>query len=218
MSIQRLTELMEVIADTPTSPVQVYDHSIAITIVNPAAAQTDTITLGGVACSFTSDGTPTKQEVSNGLIAAIAGSDAADYFTVVQGAAADYNIFLKPLIVPTPSIAVSANLASTPVTVEKWGKTLLQVVLDGLTDWTMSQAVRLRSLKFMPSAANDFITVLEVVPGVSQSLWPALKLESSSGDPVGCLFHSSVDTRVMIPFAQCNLSTAANAVVTFEFI
>jgi hypothetical protein len=94
--------------------IQVSDHSIAITIANAAAAQTDTITIDGVACAFTSDATPTKLEVSNGLIAAIAASLAAGSFVVSQGAGPTYSIILKPAGILEPVVTVSANLADTP--------------------------------------------------------------------------------------------------------
>jgi hypothetical protein len=94
--------------------IQVSDHSIAITIANPAVAQTDTITIDGVACAFTSDATPTKQEVSDGLIAAIAASLAAGKFIVSQGAAPNYHVILTPAGILEPVVTVSANLADTP--------------------------------------------------------------------------------------------------------
>jgi hypothetical protein len=96
--------------------IQVSIHTIPITIVNPAIAQTDTITIDGVACAFTSDATPTKQEVSNGLIAAIAASAAAGKFVVSQGAAPNYNVILTPAGILEPVVAVSANLAPDALT------------------------------------------------------------------------------------------------------
>jgi hypothetical protein len=94
--------------------IQVSDHSIAITIANAAAAQTDTITIDGVACAFTSDATPTKAEVCAGLKAAIAASAAAGKFIVTDTGAALYSIILKPAGILEPVVTVSANLADTP--------------------------------------------------------------------------------------------------------
>ena len=94
--------------------IQVSDHSIAITIANAAAAQTDTITIDALAIPFTSDATPTKKEVSDGLIAAIAASAAAGKFIVSQGATPNFSIVLKPAGILEPVVTVSANLADTP--------------------------------------------------------------------------------------------------------
>ena len=107
--------LTETLADATISRlIQVSDHSIAITIANAAAAQTDVITIDGVACSFTSDATPTKAEVCAGLTAAIAASAAAGKFIVTNTGAALYSIILKPAGILEPVVTVSANLADTP--------------------------------------------------------------------------------------------------------
>jgi hypothetical protein len=102
--------------------------------------------------------------------------------------------------------------------IEKWGVTWLQVVLDGSGDWTCSREIRLKSLKFMPSAMGDTLVIREVTPGVAEPLWPQIKLSSSSGDPIGCLFTSAIPTRLKISFSLCTLSNPLNAIVTFEFI
>jgi len=94
----------------------------------------------------------------------------------------------------------------------------LQVVLDGSEDWTASKAVRLKSLKFQPSGPGDVLLLKEVTPGVEASVWPQIKLVSSSGDPVGCLFNSSIPTQLMIPIDLCSFSSPAGAVITFEFV
>lgn len=93
-------------------------HVLAITIANPAATQTDTVTIDGTACAFTSDATPTKQEVSNGLKAAIALAK-GDKVIVVQGAAPDYDLTLTPASWEAdPTVTVSANLTKTTTDIE----------------------------------------------------------------------------------------------------
>lgn len=120
MSIPRLTELLGNRARL---------HTIAITIADAAAVQTDTITIDGVACAFTSDATPTKQEVSNGLVAAIAAASAAGMFEVSQGAAPGYDITLRP-VGPflRPAVSVSANLTDT----QSWGLSKLEKDLEDI--------------------------------------------------------------------------------------
>lgn len=102
--------------------------------------------------------------------------------------------------------------------VEKWGVSWLQVVLDGTGDWTCSKAIRLKSLKFMPSAAGDRLVISELTPGVAEALWPQIKLSSTTGDPVGCLFYSSMPTQVKIPLNSCVFSNISNVIITFEFV
>lgn len=98
------------VASLPTAnlyPVKI--HTIAITIVNAAAAQTDVIYIDGVVCSFTSDATPTAAEIVAGLAAAIAASSAAGKF-VVTGTT---TLILTPAYAYTPIVEVSANLTDT---------------------------------------------------------------------------------------------------------
>jgi hypothetical protein len=102
--------------------------------------------------------------------------------------------------------------------VEKWGVTWLQVVLDGSGDWTCSKAIKLKSLKFMPSAPGDILVLKEVTLGKVEALWPQIKLSSSSGDPVGCMFNGSIATKLTISFSSCTLSNPLNAIITFDFI
>jgi hypothetical protein len=80
-------------------------HTVAITVADPGTSQTDTITIDGTPYAFVSDATPTKQEISNGLIALLeAGSQG---LRVSQGATPDYDV-----IIDTPWAAeVSENLA-----------------------------------------------------------------------------------------------------------
>jgi hypothetical protein len=107
-------ELTNIAVINITRLIQAVDHSIAITIVDPGLSQTDTITINGVACEFVSDATPTKQEISNGLIAAIAASAQAANVVVSQGAGPDYDVIIKTANALNPTIAVSANLTDTP--------------------------------------------------------------------------------------------------------
>jgi len=95
--------------------IQTSIHTIAITIANPALTQTDIITIDGIAVGYVSDATPTKQEVSDGLIA-----DFAVHFTpglstttfiISQGAGPNFDIILTPAGITEPVVAVSANLA-----------------------------------------------------------------------------------------------------------
>jgi hypothetical protein len=102
--------------------------------------------------------------------------------------------------------------------IEKWGVSWLQVVLDGSGDWICSKAIRLKSLKFMPSAAGDKLGISEVTPGVSETLWPQITLSSVTGDPVGCLFNSSMPTQIKISIGLCTFSNISKAIVTFEFV
>lgn len=218
MSIQRLTEMAEANLGGPSSPVPVEDHVIAITIVSGSASQTDTITLGGVDCEFVSDDTPTKQEVSNGLVAAIAASDAADYYEVVQGAGPNYDIILKTLVVPNPTVAVSANLADTPLVVERWGVNWLQVVLPA-RDWTMSQAVVLKGITFCPSNSADYLEVQEVVPGVDAANWPRVKLAPPSGVlPAVHQFFSGKKARLFIDYSNCSFNTLASIQIQVDYV
>lgn len=90
--------------------IQVSDHSIAITLAG--GHQTDTITIDGVACSFTSV-LDTKAEICAGLKAAIAASAAAGKFIVTDTGAALYSIILTPAGILEPVVTVSANLADT---------------------------------------------------------------------------------------------------------
>lgn len=102
-----VAETTPALASLPTAnlyPVKI--HTIAITVVNAAAAQTDTIVIDGVACTFTSDATPTTTEISTGLRAAIAASAAAGKFTVTGTT----NVILTPAYAYDPIVEVSANL------------------------------------------------------------------------------------------------------------
>jgi hypothetical protein len=131
--------------------VVVHNHSIAITIADAGAAQTDTITIDGVACSFTSDATPTKAEVCTGLMAAIAASTVAGKFIVTNTGSALYSILLRPAGTSDPVVSVSANLADTtsvgmPIVgavadLMNWGTSYddEQITVDGLKSLTVAK-------------------------------------------------------------------------------
>ena len=103
-----------ILKETLVKQAPIYIHTIAITVVDPAAAQTDVITIDGVACSFTSDATPTTTEISTGLRAAIAASAIAGRF-IVTGVT---NVILTPAGVDDPVVSVSANLTDVQTTGE----------------------------------------------------------------------------------------------------
>ncbi len=84
----------------------VYVHTIAITVVDAGASQTDEIIIDGVKCTFTSDATPTATEISTGLRAAIAASPIAGLFTVTGVT----NVILTPTGIFNPPVMVSKNL------------------------------------------------------------------------------------------------------------
>lgn len=100
---------------------------------------------------------------------------------------------------------------------ERWGVTWVQVVLDGSGDHTLTQDIRLRSIKFTPSAANDVLSVAQVTPGVAEANYPRTKLRSASGDTLEAVFHSPFLASVLIDYSECVFGTVANAVITLEF-
>ena len=100
---------------------------------------------------------------------------------------------------------------------EYWGPSWLQVSLDGVTDWTCSRRIKLRSLKFHPSAAGDVLVIKQVAEGRPEAEWPRLKLEAASGETTGCLFLSGMPVRISIAVADCILEDPSKAVITFEY-
>ena len=111
----------------------VFIHTIAITVVDGAASQVDTITIDGVACTFVSDVTPTTTEISTGLQAAIAASSIAGKF-VVSGTT---NVVLTPSGAYNPGVMVSANLTD----VITFGTPVLGTVMGDTKDVTVSPVV-----------------------------------------------------------------------------
>lgn len=84
--------------------------------------------------------------------------------------------------------------------VERWGVSWLQVLLDGMADWTCSRRIKLRSLKFQPSNAGDVLVVKQVT-GAAEGEWPQIRLAAVTGEPVGCLFMSNMPTVIKIPLS-----------------
>lgn len=148
------------------SGVVVHNHSIAITIADAGAAQTDTITIDGVACSFTSDANPTKAEVCAGLMAAIAASAAAGKFIVTNTGSALYSILLRPSGISNPVVAVSANLTDTqsvgvPIVgaiteLRDWGTSYddEQITVDGLKSLTAA--------KVKPAGTTETLVLIQL--------------------------------------------------------
>jgi hypothetical protein len=157
--------------------IQVSDHSIAITIANPAAAQTDTITIDGVACAFTSDATPTKAEVCAGLKAAIAASAAAGKFVVTDTGADLYSIILKPAGILEPVVTVSANLADTPT--------------DGYARVNGPNGARLDAI-YLDAALNGVMTLADA--GVVKAILPI----ATPASPMLSYFGAKFLTRLEI--------------------
>jgi len=111
----------------------VYVHTIAITVVDAGASQTDEIIIDGVKCTFTSDATPTATEISTGLRAAIAASPIAGLFTVTGVT----NIILTPTGIFNPPVMVSKNLTDVitigVATLEVVGNTALVSITPVVT-------------------------------------------------------------------------------------
>src|SRR5262245_21694558 len=88
------------------------NHSIAITIVNPAATQTDTVTINGVAIPFASDANPTVAEVAAGLRDAInASTDPKVQGKVLASVDGSNHVIIVNTVDEDAVISVSANLA-----------------------------------------------------------------------------------------------------------
>lgn len=88
-------------------------NTLTISIANPAAVQTGTVTINGTPISYVSDASPTVAEVRDGLIAAINASTQAANVTASAGA--DVVITSDTAGVPF-TIAVGANLANAATT------------------------------------------------------------------------------------------------------
>lgn len=89
-------------------------NTVTPVVVNGAAAQTDTITINGLAIPFTSDATPTVAEITAGLTAAINASAQAANVTAVDGTT---NVVITSDAAGTAfTIAVSANLTNVATT------------------------------------------------------------------------------------------------------
>ncbi len=191
MSIPRITEILEEVTGCfITRLIQVSDHSIAITIVDPAAVQTDVITIDGLDITFVSDALPTKKKVSDGLIAAIASSAAAGKFVVSQGAAANYSIILKPAGVVDPVVSVSANLADTPTDGYArvnglFGAKLVALALDAPTAGTITLADAGTVKQIIPA---DGIAYGEPVNFYGAKFTSRLEIKLSEAADTGAVF------------------------------
>lgn len=109
-------------AQTPKPPVFLVGKNTAavsqisnVTITTVANTTLYTITINGVLCSYTSDGSATAGEIQAGLVAAINGSSQASVVTAANGAGTSVDITSD---VPGLgfSITVTANLAFTTPT------------------------------------------------------------------------------------------------------
>lgn len=208
MSIQRLTELMEGVGFSQNDPTPVKDQSIAITIVNGAASQTDTITLGGIDVSFESDATPTKKEVSDGLIAAIAASDAANFYLVSQGAGPDYDIRLRTFQVPNPTVTVSANLTVTEIEVETFGKRFIRINLD-YGDYVMSQKMVIREVRLTGIADGEYMEFYEI-GGDNPKIF---RLDSNKP---ATFFQTTKPWRFGFIWTDCSIADPTSAILSVE--
>ena len=143
----------------------VHIHTITPTIVNPAAAQTDVVTIDGVACSFTSDATPTAAEIVAGLQAAIAASAAVGKF-VVSGVA---TLILTPATAVDPVVSVSANLTDVQtIGVSVLGSVTISAALPAGTNNIGD--VDVLTLPSLPAGTNnigdvDVLTIPALVAG-----------------------------------------------------
>lgn len=180
MSLSRITQILEdVVGCNLTRLIQVSDHSIAITIADPGLSQTDTITINGVACEFVSDATPTKKEVSDGLIAAILASAQAANVVVAQGAAPDYNISVKTANALDPTVAVSANLADTAT--------------DGYARINGAAGARLLGMMF-DANSTGVITLADA--GSVKQILPIGMLKATRYDFFGARFNTRLEIKV----------------------
>jgi hypothetical protein len=99
---------------------------------------------------------------------------------------------------------------------EKLGKSFYTIIPDGINDLVMDFFIIPKSLKFFGSG-EDTLTILEIVEGVSESLWPEIKLKTfSAGESVGCLFMGNQSVKFKIPIASCVFTIPANVRITFE--
>lgn len=127
----------------------VFVHTIAISVVDAAGYQTDTIVIDGVECTFTSDKTPTTTEIATGLKAAIAASSVAGRFTV----SGTTSVVLTPAGAFNPSVSVSKNLTDV-ITV---GTLVLgSVVISSITAGDNNIGnVDVASLPSLPAGSNN---------------------------------------------------------------
>ena len=140
--------------------IQVSVQTISITIVNVALSQTDVITIDGIAVGYVSDATPTKKEISDGLIADFAvhftPGLATTGFVISQGAGPNFDIILTPAGITEPVVAVSANLT-------------LAAPTDGFARINRTAGARLDAIYF-DAALNGVVTIADA--GVVKAILP----------------------------------------------
>lgn len=106
--------------------------------------------------------------------------------------------------------------------VEYEGPTWLNVVWDGTADYTVTKSMILKAVRFYPSAANDKLTVMQAVPGESDtSKWPFFTLLATSTGPIA-MFEPSVGLNprkatYVIDYSKCTFGTPANVIIQFVF-
>ena len=141
--------------------IQVSVQTISITIVNVALSQTDVITIDGIAVGYVSDATPTKKEISDGLIADFAvhftPGLATTGFVISQGAGPNFDIILTPAGITEPVVAVSANL------------TLAALPPAGYARINRTAGARLDAIYF-DAALNGVVTIADA--GVVKTILP----------------------------------------------
>lgn len=93
------------------------------------------------------------------------------------------------------------------------GKTMFTVkAIDA--DWVSTEALKVRSIIFQPSAVNDILMVNEYIAGDTTD--SGVQIKSIDGGPVGFKLHNDgVKFKPWIDFSECTFGTAANVRVTF---
>lgn len=101
------------------------------------------------------------------------------------------------------------------------GPTWFNVVLDASTsDYTLTSAVLLRGVRFYPSAANDKVTIMQVISGeADSSKWPFFTLISLDGGPIA-MFEPSIGLNpkkalYAIDYSKSTFTTPANCILQF---
>lgn len=106
---------------------------------------------------------------------------------------------------------------------ELWGPTWANVVLDASTDdYELTKAIKLRCIRFYPSAANDKLTVMQAMPGESTpSNWPFFTLISLDGSPTAMTEPwtglNPKPAIYWIDYSKSTFSTPASCIVQFVF-
>ena len=164
--------------------IQVSVQTISITIANAALSQTDVITIDGIAVGYVSDATPTKQEISDGLIADFAvhftPGLATTGFVISQGAGPNFDIILTPAGITEPVVAVSANL------------TLAAPATDGYARINRAAGARLDAIYF-DAPLNGVVTIADA--GVVKAILP-IATPAAGVKYFGALFLTRLEVKV----------------------